>query len=156
MKEYQIKTNITEEQLNRFASEGWEIISVYPMSYTQISINEHTVTQLGATMCREKNQSEPTKNIRRYRKVEDRFKKRLMVEDTLKQILEDRFGVDRALVNDDTTPYEMGMDSLDTVEYMMEVERTYKIDIKDEDFHHDNISFSSVVDFIISKMSHRT
>ena len=79
-----------------------------------------------------------------------------MVEDTLKQILEDRFGVDRALVNDDTTPYEMGMDSLDTVEYMMEVERTYKIDIKDEDFHHDNISFSNVVDFIISKMSHRT
>lgn len=152
MKEYKIKKNITEEQLNQYASEGWEIISVYPVSFKHYFVNQYDITQLGVTMCREK-KSDGTRNIRRYRKVEDRFNKRQKVEEKLKQIMEDRFGVDRVLINNETTPYDLGLDSLDTVEYMMEIERAYNIDIRDEDFSHDSISFSDMVDCVLSKIS---
>lgn len=137
MKEYQIRKNITEADLNRFAADGWEIISVYPVSVKHFRMNEYDITQLGATMCREKN----TKDIRNRKKIEEK----------IKDIVELKFGVSWMGCSHNTTPYELGLDSLDMVDFKMEIEKKFNINIKDDECG-DVKSFGDIVELIMSKL----
>lgn len=57
------------------------------------------------------------------------------VDNTIKQIITDRVKGLRVEQIDNTTPLtELGADSLDSVEIVMEIERTFKTAIKEEDF----------------------
>lgn len=55
------------------------------------------------------------------------------IKDRIKAIIVDKLGVDETEVNDDANLMEdLGADSLDTVELIMEFEKTFDIKISDE------------------------
>lgn len=57
------------------------------------------------------------------------------VDNKIKQIISDRVkGLSVDQINNTTPLTELGADSLDSVEIVMEIERTFKIAIKEEDF----------------------
>lgn len=57
------------------------------------------------------------------------------VDNTIKQIISDRVKGLRVEQIENTTPLTaLGADSLDSVEIVMEIERTFKTSIKEEDF----------------------
>jgi len=56
------------------------------------------------------------------------------IRETIKSILTDKFGVEPTLITDTASfTNDMGLDSLDHVELIMEIEKMYGIYIKDED-----------------------
>ena len=55
----------------------------------------------------------------------------MSIEARVKEIVEDQLGVDE--VRNDQTFEELGADSLDTVELIMEIEEEFNLDIPDED-----------------------
>ena len=55
----------------------------------------------------------------------------MSIEARVKEIIEDTLGVEE--VRNDQTFEELGADSLDTVELIMEIEEEFEIDIPDED-----------------------
>jgi acyl carrier protein len=60
-----------------------------------------------------------------------------MTEQTIKQILADQFGVNVATINESSRLTEdLGADSLDMVEIVMEVEHRFGIEIGDDEYLH--------------------
>lgn len=58
----------------------------------------------------------------------------MSVRDQVKEVIVEKLGVDEAKVNDDASFIDdLGADSLDTVELVMELEETFGIDISDEE-----------------------
>jgi acyl carrier protein len=56
------------------------------------------------------------------------------VNATITQILEEKLGLNKKELKDDARFYQdLGVDSLDFIEVISEVERTYKIEIPDDD-----------------------
>ena len=55
----------------------------------------------------------------------------MSIEAKVKEIVEDTLGVEE--VRNDQTFEELGADSLDTVELIMEIEEEFNLDISDED-----------------------
>jgi acyl carrier protein len=53
--------------------------------------------------------------------------------ETVARILADQFGIDEADITPEKTLYELGADSLDTIELLMAFEEEYDIDIEEEE-----------------------
>lgn len=75
------------------------------------------------------------------------------IESKVKSIIVDKLGVDESEVtNDANFTNDLGADSLDTVELIMEFEKEFDISIPDEDA--ENIStVGSAVDYLKDKIS---
>ena len=58
----------------------------------------------------------------------------MAIRDRVKEVIVEKLGVDEAKVADEASFIDdLGADSLDTVELVMELEETFGIDISDED-----------------------
>lgn len=77
------------------------------------------------------------------------------IKETITRILEEKLALKKSDIKDEARLYEdLGVDSLDYLETIVEVENTFKINIPDDDYERLR-TVGSLVDYVTRKVSQR-
>ena len=77
------------------------------------------------------------------------------IKETITRILEEKLALKKSDIKDEARLYEdLGVDSLDYLETIVEVENTFKINIPDDDYER-LWTVGSLVDYVTRKVSQR-
>jgi len=75
------------------------------------------------------------------------------IKETITRILEEKLALDKADIKDDARFYDdLGVDSLDFVEMIVEVEKTFNINIPDDEYERLK-NVGSLVNYVTKKVS---